>query len=194
MFEQLSESIPIFIEQSGLIAPLLFVLFHLLRPFLFLPVVFVCMVGGYLFGIIYGAIFSLIGLTLMCIIFYFVVQRFPKVLDKFRKMRQRVLKSRNITMKQTMVLRMLPFIHFHLLSLYVVEQTDSFEEYVKYSFLGLIAPSILFTMFGYLLINLSVTSSTMLLALIACIFILVRKLEDQKSMKVKKIFNKMPSN
>ncbi|MCD8500727.1 MAG: TVP38/TMEM64 family protein, partial [Bacillaceae bacterium] len=93
-------------------------------------------------------------------------------------MRQRVLKSQNISMKQTMVLRMLPFIHFHLLSLYVLEQTDSFEEYVKYSFLGLIAPAILFTMFGHIVINLSVTSSLLLLVLISVVFFFLKKIED----------------
>ncbi len=194
MFEQLSETIPIFIEQSGIIAPMLFILFHLFRPFLFIPVVFVCMIGGYLFGIIYGAIFSLIGLTLMCVIFYFIVQKFPKLVEKFRTMRQRALKSQNISMKQTMVLRMLPFIHFHLLSLYVLEQTDSFEEYVKYSFLGLIAPAILFTMFGHIVINLSVTSSLLLLVLISVVFFFLKKIEDQKSINFKKFFNKMPSS
>lgn len=194
MFEHLSESIPTYIEQSGFIAPILFILFHLIRPLLFLPVIFVCMVGGYLFGIFYGSVFSLVGLTLMCIIFYYIVQKFPRILEKFTKMSQRLLKKRNITMKQTMVLRVVPFVHFHLLSLYVLEQTDSFKEYLKYSFLGLIVPSILFTMFGHLIMNLSLFYSIVLLVMISFIFIYMRKIEEEKSIKFKKFFEKMPSS
>ena len=91
MIEHLVDSIPDYIEQSGILAPILFVLFHLIRPLLLLPVIFVCMVGGYLFGVFYGSIYSIVGLTLMCIIFYFVAQKFPRALTKFSKMNEKML-------------------------------------------------------------------------------------------------------
>jgi uncharacterized membrane protein YdjX (TVP38/TMEM64 family) len=190
MIENLSESIPVYIEQSGIIAPLLFVLFHLIRPLLFLPVLFVCMVGGYLFGIIYGSIFSVVGLTLMCIIFYFVVQKFPNTLSIFAKMNKKMLKSGPMTINQIMILRMVPFAHFHLLSLYVMDQTSSFKEYVKYSFLGVIMPSIVFTSFGQMIIDLPLIYSIILLGLLSLLFFCVRKkgLEKQTSVKWKQFF------
>ncbi|MFN7250703.1 MAG: TVP38/TMEM64 family protein [Anaerobacillus sp.] len=191
MIEQLSESIPIYIEQSGVIAPILFVLFHLIRPLLFLPVIFVCMVGGYLFGVIYGSIFSIIGLTLMCIIFYFIVRKFPNVLSRFEKMNNKMLKNRPLTMNQIMILRMVPFAHFHLLSLYVMEQTNSFKEYAKYSFLGVILPGVIFTSFGQMIIDLPLFYSIFLLLFLSVIFIGVRKrsIEKQKSIQWRKFFS-----
>lgn len=190
MIESLSESIPVYIEQSGILAPILFVLFHLIRPLLFLPVIFVCMVGGYLFGVFYGSLFSIVGLTLMCIIFYFVAQKFPNALSKFAKMNEKMLKNGPMSMNQIMILRMVPFVHFHLLSLYVMEQTKSFKEYTKYSFLGVILPSIIFTSFGQLIIDLPLFYSIILLLFLSIIFLGFRRknLEKQTSIQWKKFF------
>ncbi len=190
MIEHLSEAIPVYIEQSGILAPILFVLFHLIRPLLFLPVLFVCMVGGYLFGVVYGSVLSIIGLTLMCIIFYFVARKFPNVLTRFAKLNQRMLKSGPLTMNQIMVLRMVPFAHFHLLSLYVLEQTNSFKEYTKFSFLGVILPGIIFTSFGQLIVDLPLFYSGILLLFLCVIFFGVRRkgIEKQTSIQWKKFF------
>ncbi|RXI98501.1 TVP38/TMEM64 family protein [Anaerobacillus alkaliphilus] len=190
MIEHLSEAIPVYIEQSGILAPILFILFHLIRPLLFLPVLFVCMVGGYLFGVFYGSVFSIIGLTLMCIIFYFIAQKFPNVLSRFAKMNQKMLKNGPLTMNQIMVLRLVPFAHFHLLSLYVMEQTSSFKEYTKYSFLGVILPGIIFTSFGQLLIDLPLFYSGILLLFLCIIFFGVKRrgFEKQTSIQWKKFF------
>lgn len=190
MIEQLSKSIPIYIEQSGIIAPLLFILFHLIRPLLFLPVLFVCMVGGYLFGIIYGSIFSVIGLTLMCIIFYFIVRKSPNTISIFAKINKKMLKKGPLTLNQIMILRVVPFAHFHLLSLYVIEQTTSFREYVKYSFLGVIIPSIIFTSFGQMIIDLPLFYSIILLTFLSLLFFSVRKkgMEKQTIIEWKQFF------
>ncbi len=180
MFEQLAEAIPVYIEKSGIIAPILFVLFHLIRPLLFLPVLFVCMVGGYLFGVIYGSIFSIIGLTLMCIIFYFVAQKFPNALSRFAKLNNKMMKNGPLTMNQIMVLRMVPFAHFHLLSLYVLDQTNNFREYTKYSFLGVILPSIIFTSFGQMIVDLPLFYSVVLLFFLTVVFFGVRRKAIEK--------------
>lgn len=190
MIENLSEAIPVYIEQSGILAPILFVLLHLIRPLLFLPVIFVCMVGGYLFGVVYGSIFSVIGLTLMCIIFYFVAQKFPNLLSRFAKMNDKMLKKGPLTMNQIMILRMVPFAHFHLLSLYVMQQTKSFKDYVKYSFLGIILPSIIFTSFGQMIIDLPLFYSVVLLVFLSVIFFGFRRKNSEKQTNIqwKKFF------
>lgn len=191
MIEYLSESIPAYIEQSGILAPILFVLFHLIRPMLFLPVLVVCMLGGYLFGVIFGSILSIIGLTLMCIIFYFIVLKFPNALSFFAKMNKKMMKKGPMTMNQIMILRIVPFAHFHLLSLYIMEQTDSFQEYLKYSFLGVILPAIIFTSFGQMIVDLPFIYSVVLLVFISVIFFGVRRkgIEKETSVGWKKFFN-----
>ncbi|MCT8137429.1 TVP38/TMEM64 family protein [Anaerobacillus sp. CMMVII] len=190
MIDHLSEAIPVYIEQSGILAPILFILFHLIRPLLFLPVIFVCMVGGYLFGVFYGSIFSVVGLTLMCIIFYFIAKKFPNFLSKFAKMNKKMLKKGPLTMNQIMVLRIVPFAHFHLLSLYVMEQTSTFKEYAKYSFLGVILPSIIFTSFGQMIIDLPLFYSIVLLLFLSVVFFGVRRktVEKQSNIQWKNFF------
>src|SRR5690625_5676926 len=58
--EQVGNYLMTYIELGGLFAPVLFISFHLLRPLFFLPVVFICISGGVLFGTVAGAIYSLI--------------------------------------------------------------------------------------------------------------------------------------
>ncbi len=70
------------IEKSGWLAPLGFVLLHTLRQFLLVPVLLVCLIGGYLFGTIYGSLYSMIGLVVASVLFYGLVQAFPSMRKK----------------------------------------------------------------------------------------------------------------
>src|SRR6476620_11095210 len=68
------------IIQSGTIfAPVIFILFHVARQVLFIPVAVVCMTGGLLFGPLSGTIYSIIGLTLSSLVFYGVSRKVPKL-------------------------------------------------------------------------------------------------------------------
>ncbi|MBB5172697.1 TVP38/TMEM64 family protein [Texcoconibacillus texcoconensis] len=142
------EEIPHFIERAGWIAPLLFIFLHLIRPLFFVPVMVICIIGGYLFGVVYGTIYSVIGLSLMSFIFYRLVESFPAIRQKVTKLKTKLFKDRMLTLGQVMILRMMPFVHFHLLSLYLMEMTGSFRDYMKYSVGGVILPSLLYTSFG----------------------------------------------
>lgn len=146
--EAFNESIPRIIEEAGWLAPVVFILLHLLRPLLFLPVIVVCIAGGYFFGFVHGTIYSIIGLTLMSGMFFKLIETFPKFQTKITRLKQKVFKDRTMTIGQVMILRMMPFVHFHLLSLYLMEMTTSFKHYMKYSIGGVILPSMLFTAFG----------------------------------------------
>src|SRR5690625_6914111 len=64
----------VFVEAGGLFAPLLFISFHLLRPLLFIPVIFICITGGVLFGAVAGSLYSVIGITLSSILFYGMIR------------------------------------------------------------------------------------------------------------------------
>lgn len=59
----------VIIEMGGVLSPLLFIILHLIRPMLFLPVVFICISGGILFGPIAGSIYSIIGITMASLLF-----------------------------------------------------------------------------------------------------------------------------
>ncbi|WP_096436024.1 TVP38/TMEM64 family protein [Alteribacter populi] len=167
------EAVPTIIERAGWLAPLIFILLHLIRPFLFIPVIVVCIAGGYFFGFFYGSMYSLIGLTLMCFFFYKFVNYFPSLRNRMAKMKAKIFKNRQLTLGQVMILRMLPFVHFHLLSLYLMEMTSSFKEYMKYSFGGLIIPSLLFTSFGQAISEMSLYGSLFVLLVLFGIFYLL---------------------
>jgi len=146
--ESFNEAIPRLIEDAGWLAPVLFILLHLIRPLLFIPVIVVCIAGGFLFGFVYGTIYSIIGLSLMSLFFFKLVDIFPQFRERVLRLKEKVFKDRMITVGQVMILRMMPFIHFHLLSLYLMEMTSSFKEYMRYSILGVVLPSMLYTAFG----------------------------------------------
>src|SRR5699024_3459069 len=67
--EQVGNYLMTYIELGGLFAPVLFISFHLIRPLFFLPVVFICISGGVLFGTVAGRIYSLICISLSSVAF-----------------------------------------------------------------------------------------------------------------------------
>ncbi|QKS72009.1 TVP38/TMEM64 family protein [Paenalkalicoccus suaedae] len=153
------------IEEAGVIAPILFVLLHLFRPILFLPVVLVCVAGGYFFGFLYGTLYSIIGLSLMSFVFYIIVNKFPTFREKIASLKQKVFKDREMSVGQVMILRMMPFVHFHLLSLYLMEMTKTFKGYMYYSVVGILLPAAIFTGFGHVLTDVPWEVSIVLIAL-----------------------------
>lgn len=146
--DQFDNSVELFIENAGWMAPIFFLVLHLIRPFFFLPVVAVCIIGGVAFGFIQGTILSYIGLVLMSAIIYFLLERFSKFRRKMTKLKERIFPDRNLSVGQVMILRIMPFVHFQLLCFYLMDMTKSFKEYMYYSALGLMLPAIIYTAFG----------------------------------------------
>ncbi|SDZ54010.1 Uncharacterized membrane protein YdjX, TVP38/TMEM64 family, SNARE-associated domain [Evansella caseinilytica] len=165
-----NETIPHVIEEAGWLAPVLFIIIHLLRPFLFLPVIVVCIAGGYLFGFIYGSVYSIIGMTLMSFCFYKLIVIFPSFRARISKLKEQLFKERVLTLGQVMILRIMPFIHFHLLSLYLMEMTANFKDYMRYSIIGVILPSIVYTAFGQAITEMPVYVSLLILTAMIMLF------------------------
>ncbi|WP_147803431.1 TVP38/TMEM64 family protein [Alkalicoccus halolimnae] len=174
------------IEYTGWLAPILFILLHLLRPLLFLPVVLVCMAGGYFFGFWAGTVYSIIGLTLMSAVFYWIVNRFPGFQQRVAKMKRKVFQDREMTLVQVMILRMMPFVHFHLLSLYLIEMTQNFRNYMYFSTAGIILPSIMFTGFGHILMELSWGYALIIIALLGLLFVYIGRREKEEGTPLEK--------
>ncbi|SHH69857.1 TVP38/TMEM64 family protein [Virgibacillus chiguensis] len=166
-----------FIEGGGLFAPILFISFHLLRPLLFLPVIFICISGGILFGAIAGTVYSLIGITLSSIIFYFFVYKMPKSMQRFQKVKGKIIgKQTALTTSQIALLRLIPFIHFHLLSLCLLEISSGLKDYTKSSFLTNIPIAFIYTSIGQWISNLTpLYIGLSLLILLPFVYLLRRK-------------------
>ena len=85
------------------------------------------MAGGILFGSLLGTIYSLIGLLLSSACFYFLIGRFPKTHERISQLKRKWFgEYRNLTVAQTAVLRLIPFIHFHLLNFCLMEKNRQF--------------------------------------------------------------------
>ncbi|MFA1821253.1 TVP38/TMEM64 family protein [Virgibacillus oceani] len=165
------------IGTGGLLAPLLFIIFHLIRPLFFVPVVFICISGGILFGPVAGTFYSLIGITLSSIFFYFIIRWMPKSFDKFINLKQKIVgKNTAFTTPQIAVLRLIPFIHFHLLSICLIEITSGFKDYTRMSLLSNVPLAFVYTSVGGWISNLTpIYIIAFLLFLLPVIFVLRRK-------------------
>jgi uncharacterized membrane protein YdjX (TVP38/TMEM64 family) len=175
------------IEQAGWLGPALFILLHLVRPFLFLPVMVVCVAGGYLFGFVQGTIYSIIGLSLMGAVFYKIVNWFPSVRERILSVKRKVAGERKMTVSQVMILRVMPFVHFHLLSVYLMDMTKSYREYMQYSILGVIAPALLYTAFGEAIEEMPWYVSVTFLFMLLLLYALLERRNKKRTPKSNKL-------
>lgn len=167
-----------YVEFGGLFAPLLFICFHLLRPLFFIPVVFICISGGIFFGPIAGSFYSLIGITISSILFYWIYLKMPNGLNRILRLKKRFFgEHRELTKAQIVLLRLVPFIHFHLLSLCLIEISSSFKEYTKASLLTNIPLAFVYTSIGGTIANLSPYTISVLMALLLVFLYLLRRKE-----------------
>ncbi len=139
----------VIVGAGGFFAPIAFILFHVFRQFLFIPVTLVCMTGGILFGSVLGTVYSLIGLMLCSLGFYFLIGKLPKMHKKLSKLKRKCFgQYRNLTVTQTAILRLIPFIHYHLLNFCLIEKDKSYQAYLKNSILTNLPLAFFYSVFG----------------------------------------------
>lgn len=154
--ELISHYLLSFVHTAGWLSPLFFISLHLVRPLLFLPVIFLCISGGILFGVVAGTVYSIIGITLSNIIFYLVIRWMPKTSKKLIQLKQKLIgQHAHISIPQITLLRLIPFIHFHLLSFCLFEISLNFKEYTKASLLTSIPFAMIYTTMGQWLSSIS---------------------------------------
>lgn len=177
LMEYIGASVKTIIETAGMFAPILFIALHLLRPLLFLPVVFLCITGGVLFGVIPGIIYSLIGMTLSSLIFYKMTERMPGTIQHFSRMKQKLFgKHTDLTTPQIAILRLIPFIHFHLLSLCLIEISNQMKDYIRASILTIIPLVIVYTSIGQSITTFSpVMTGSMMIGTLPILYAMRRK-------------------
>lgn len=179
----------IMVEAGGVFAPLAFVLFHLLRSFLFIPVSVVIIAGGVLFGTLWGTIYSVIGLMGVSIFFYAFIDRMPKTQERLIKIKNRWFgEYRNLTVGQIAILRLIPFVHYHLLSFCLKQRKPKFKEYMKASFLTNIPIALFFTIFGEYISTF--TPSLIILILLGLTILVYLLREKQNVIKWTEFFKK----
>lgn len=163
------------LQTSGIFAPLAFVVLHVLRQYFFVPVSFICMIGGVFFGVLYGTVYSLVGLTLASVCFYVFFKRMPSLFSKAQKWKEKCFRKRPLSFGQITILRLIPFVHFHMISLCLVETTKNFKEYTRKSFYTNIPLAVVYTVFGQWIGRLSVAWIVGILVGLLVLFYLLRK-------------------
>ena len=163
-----------YIQTGGALTPFIFIAFHILRQPLFIPVFAVCIAGGILFGPVFGAIYSIIGLTLSNIVFYYIIGKFPKTKEKLLHLKDKLFGSHKLNSPQISILRLLPFIHYYALSLCLMESNKGIKSYLYQSFLTNIPLAIIYTIFGHSIANFSPTIIIILLLSFAVLLFLLR--------------------
>lgn len=167
----------IWVESIGILAPIAFILLHIFRQFFFIPVAVISIAGGMLFGSVAGIIFSLIGLTLSSVLLYFMLRQWQGMSRKLSTIKKRWFgEYRHLTVSQVAVLRLIPFIHYHLLSFCLYEREKTFKNYVKASFLSNIPLAFFYTIFGEFI---SRFTPTMILIILFSLSILIYVLREK---------------
>ncbi|MBI2523295.1 TVP38/TMEM64 family protein [Candidatus Woesearchaeota archaeon] len=82
------ETVKGYIAGFGVFAPLIFILLYIVQAFIpFIPTLILTMFGGYVFGALWGTVYSLIGMTIGSIIIFAIARKlgrsfFSKIINK----------------------------------------------------------------------------------------------------------------
>ncbi|MEH7252069.1 VTT domain-containing protein [Neobacillus niacini] len=179
----------IMVEAGGVFAPLAFIFFHLLRSFIFIPVSVVIIAGGVLFGTMWGTLYSVIGLMGVSIFFYAFIDKMPKTQERIIKIKNRWFgEYRNLTVGQIAILRLIPFVHYHLLSFCLKQRKPGFKKYMKASFLTNIPIAFFYTIFGEYISTFTPSFIALTLIGLTCLVYLLR--EKKSIIKWKEFFKR----
>ncbi|MCM2675243.1 hypothetical protein [Alkalicoccobacillus plakortidis] len=112
--------------------------------------------------------------------FYILMKYVPWLHKRLARLKAKVLKKDpDLNVWQLSVFRLVPFVHFHVLSFYVMEKTTDFNEFVRQSFIMNIPMAIVYTSFGNLLYNLNSWGLLILASFLILLMILSRNWSDQ---------------
>ncbi|GIN71315.1 DedA family protein [Bacillus sp. J14TS2] len=167
-----------FVQGTGTLAPIIFIFFHVIRQFIFIPVIMVCMVGGILFGSVLGTVFSMTGLLILSALFYFCIRKMPSTYEKLLKIKNKWFgRYAKMTVGQIAILRLIPFFHYHLLNLCLLERRPDFKGFMRGAFATNLPLAFFYTVFGEFITHFTPTISVIiLLALLALVYILREKM------------------
>lgn len=178
----------VFVQSGGVLAPLAFIAFHIIRQFLFIPVSVVLIAGGVLFGTILGTIYSFIGLTIVSILFYFTIRKFPTFYEKLTNLKNKTFgPHRNLTVPQITVIRLIPFVHYHLMNFCLLERDWKFKQYFKGVLFTNIPLVLIYTNFGEFIRTFTLTNVIIILVILSIVVYILR--EKIVIVKWKQFFN-----
>lgn len=140
------------IKEAGQAGPILFMLIYALGTVFFLPGSVLTLVGGALFGPIWGTLYNLSGATAGATL-AFLVSRYlasdwveQKTSGKFKQLRQGVEKE---GWRFVALVRLVPLFPFNLLNYALGLTRIKLSHYIVASYLGMLPGAIAYTYLGY---------------------------------------------
>jgi len=169
------ESIRQIIESYGIFSVAAYEFLHAIRPFTFLPVTPFTIAGGYIFGQLYGLIFSMAGTTLAATITFFLSRYIFRDYIKKRLSTHYVsFDSRfdNGGIFTVASLRIIPVIPFDAVGYVAGVSSIRFKDYIIGTLMGEFPGALILTMLGYNLRNIDSIWFAVSLVLAALLFLL----------------------
>lgn len=179
ILSNLSEKIEIvkyWVQKLGIWAPLAYIFVFALRPLVFLPATPVAILGGLLFGSLWGTVYILAGA--MCssiceflLVRYFLEEKAKRFLkEKAQALNQLVVKHGFITV---FLIRIIPNVAFDLQNCGLALMPIKFTHYFYGTLLGCLPAIIFYACFGNLVLNWSIPWNIgILVTLGVCLYIL----------------------
>lgn len=144
---------------------------------MFIPVTALCIAGGILFHGLFGTIYSMIGLTIGSVILYVMFLFFP--LERYLLKKKKKVFSEPLSLKKVILIRLIPFAHYNLVSLWIKRETKRFPPYFKFMLVSNIPIVIIYSFLGEVILLLSYEKVIMITLMLIIIIYLVWR-QDQK--------------
>ncbi|MCK7479020.1 MAG: VTT domain-containing protein [Candidatus Moduliflexus flocculans] len=188
------ESARLFIENLGILAPIAFILIYSIAPILFIPITPLAILGGMLFGVLWGTVFTVIGVSLGGVRRFFCsADIFLKILRiniLMRKVKLIQEKAAKDGWKFVVIARITPIFPFNIQN-YVFGVTNiSLKSFFAATFFSMIPGSFVYVYMG----NVGAKSlqggamnqflgALFLMAMIICLPFLIKKIQEYAKRK-----------
>lgn len=177
--ESIHEHLYYLIHHQVYDAVILFIFIHIIRPFLFIPAIVLCIAGGVIFEPINDSMIPVIGLVLSSLIFYLAMSTYPNAMKKLIQMKQKLFgKYTHLSVGYITMLRLIPFMHFQLLAFCILEQSGNFKEYIKNTILSTVPFVCIYTIVGK-----SINEHFSLYSMILLMIVILMMLSNRKKLQ-----------
>ncbi len=154
------EILKYWVQKLGIWAPLAYILVFILRPFVFLPATPVAILGGLLFGGIWGTIYVLIGVMGSSACEFLFIRHFAGEKTK-RFLKEKAQAVNRIVTRHgfltVLLVRLIPNVAFDLQNCGLAFVSIKFTHYFYGTLLGCFPASIFYASFGDFIFNWSVS-------------------------------------
>lgn len=164
-----------FIVSFGVFSVLVYIIIHIFRPFVFLPVTPFSIAGGFLFGTVYGLSYTIIGLTISAIITFTISRYLFRDYVK-QKIKGRFLAWDNSLEKKgifyIIILRMIPVLPFDAVGYLSGASSIKFRDYIIGTMIGDLPGTFALTLLGSSLLDIGSTTFYISIGMVLILIIL----------------------